>query len=331
MPLGTLLSDFERGQITELANANVSVSEIARRLERSRTEIKNYLDNPAGYGKNHGGGRRRSLSERDERAVYRAASNSSSTLRKIAANAGVNASKWTIMRTIQRNPSINRVKKLTRPQLTQEYKQSRLDWAQQRIADRTDWTNVIFSDEKKFNLDGPDGYSYYWHDLRKLPEERMSRVVGGGGVMIWACMGYGHVRWTEVRGRLNAVRYQQEVLDVHLIPFGEQLGGPNWIFQQDNATIHTAAANTDAFRAGIPRTIGHPARSADLNPIENLWGIIVQDVYANGRQFDSLGSLRDAIDTAFNRVNMIAVQKLIDSMPNRLFKLVSLRGAYTGY
>ncbi len=111
-------------------------------------------------------------------------------MRKIAANAGVNASKWTIMRTIQRNPSINRVKKLTRPQLTQEYKQSRLDWAQQRIADRTDWTNVIFSDEKKFNLDGPDGYSYYWHDLRKLQEERMSRVVGGGDVMIWAMVMY---------------------------------------------------------------------------------------------------------------------------------------------
>ena len=48
-----------------------------------------------------------------------------------------------------------------------------------------EWHQVLFSDEKKFNLDGPYGYQYYWYDLRKEKETWMSRNFGGGNVMVW--------------------------------------------------------------------------------------------------------------------------------------------------
>jgi len=47
------------------------------------------------------------------------------------------------------------------------------------------WNSIIFSDEKKFNLDGPDGYQYYWRDLRKEKETYFTRHSGGGSVMVW--------------------------------------------------------------------------------------------------------------------------------------------------
>ncbi|KHJ99196.1 hypothetical protein OESDEN_00804 [Oesophagostomum dentatum] len=43
----------------------------------------------------------------------------------------------------------------------------------------------IFLDEKKWNLDGPDGNHFYWHDLRKDPQHLSRRNFGGGSVMTW--------------------------------------------------------------------------------------------------------------------------------------------------
>uniref|UniRef100_A0A914DN91 Uncharacterized protein n=1 Tax=Acrobeloides nanus TaxID=290746 RepID=A0A914DN91_9BILA len=45
---------------------------------------------------------------------------------------------------------------------------------------------VIWSDEKKFNLDGPDGSRYYWHDPRKEKHVFSRRNFGGGNMMVWA-------------------------------------------------------------------------------------------------------------------------------------------------
>lgn len=315
----------------ELSRSGYKMRAIARHLNRSVGVVKNYLSNPDNYGTKHSPGRPKVLSERDERKILRLASNSYCSVKKIRAQSGVAASKWTVWRTISRSRNILRVKALAAPKLDDEHKMRRVRWAELRIRERTDWTSVIFSDEKKFNLDGPDGYGYYWHDLHKSPQLRMSRVLGGGGVMVWACIGMGGARWTFVEYTLNAHDYFNEVLRVDLVPFGEQLGGPEWIFQHDGAKIHECAAKSPDFRRSIPRLLDWPSRSPDLNPVENVWAIIVNDVYADGRQFDRVSDLREAIIVAFNRLDITVVQRLIVDMPNRVVKVVAKHGGHTGY
>ena len=49
---------------------------------------------------------------------------------------------------------------------------------------------VFFSDEKKFNLDYPDGFQKYWH-ANNFPDENYSTGhSGGGSLMIWGAFSY---------------------------------------------------------------------------------------------------------------------------------------------
>jgi len=67
MPLGKILNDFGKGKIAVLAQQGLSARQIGLKLNRSDHVIRNYLKNPAEYGKKPRSGRPRKLSKRDER------------------------------------------------------------------------------------------------------------------------------------------------------------------------------------------------------------------------------------------------------------------------
>ena len=53
----------------------------------------------------------------------------------------------------------------------------------QHVYTNKKWRRVIFTDEKRFNLEGPDGLRCYYRDLRKEQQLWSRRPVGNGYTM----------------------------------------------------------------------------------------------------------------------------------------------------
>ena len=193
------------------------------------------------------------------------------------------------------------------------------------------WHSVIFSDEKKFNLHGPDGNQFYWHDLRKEEEYFSKRPSGGGSVMIWAAFGYNHkTQIVLVKGLQKSEDYIN-VMRNHLLPNAENLAGENWIFKQDNASIHVSKYSKKWFSDQTINLLDWPSKISDLNPIENLWGILVRKVYSNGRQFHSVAELKKEILKCWDEIRLETTQNLIDSMNQRIIQILIKNGKFIGY
>ena len=121
-----------------------------------------------------------------------------------------------------------------------------------------------------------------------------------------------------------------DVLQQSLLPFIAKHNEPV-IFQQDDAPCHNASATKNWLAERDMSVMKWPARSPDLNPIENVWGIMTRDVYACSKQYNTCCELEDAIVNAWMKVERQWAVKLRDSMHKRCIEVLERGGMKTGY
>ncbi|KAI1697893.1 tc3 transposase domain-containing protein [Ditylenchus destructor] len=143
MPRGTQLSNLEKGQIQAFKTGGHSNRWIAKQINRSLDVVNRFVRDMAGYGKNNGGGRPAKLSPRAKRQIQAAAAQATIGSRRIRTELELNASHQTVWRAIQDSPNLLRQKMKKCPRLTDEHKVARVQWAEQRIEDRTDWHTFV--------------------------------------------------------------------------------------------------------------------------------------------------------------------------------------------
>ena len=152
--------------------------------------------------------------------------------------------------------------------------------------------------------------------------------------MVWAAFSQrGKIPLKFVSNRMNSADYQN-VLRERLLPFYQ----PDEEFVQDNAPIHVSRTGRRVPYGTLNWLANHniallpwPACSPDLNPIENLWGIMVRKVYADNRQFSNVDNLKTAISQAWDEIDQETIDNLILSMDNRIFQVINRNGDATDY
>ena len=183
------LTENEKAKIIKELKKKQSTLEIAKMLGRDHRTIKKYATNPQscigradkGKTREKSGVSRRVISQ-IKREINR---NPLQTSKQVFEAVGmVNVPKSTRCLILQR---IAKCKKpLVRPPLKQVHQEKRLEWAKKYLKQNFEF--VLFTDECRATLDGPDGWARGWCDAKALCPQRIRRQQGGSGVMFWAAI-----------------------------------------------------------------------------------------------------------------------------------------------
>ncbi len=220
-------------------------------------------------------------------------------------------------------------KRATKPLLNQRQRQKRLTWA----VEKNNCTVAQWSkDESKFCISFGNQGLRVWRKSgeAQIPCCLKSSVNFPQSVMIWAAMssaGVGPLCF--LKSTVNAAIYQ-EILEHFMLPSADKhYGDADFIFQQDLAPAHTAKGTKSWFNDHGVTVLDWPANSPDLNPIENLWGIVKRKM--RDTRPNNADDLKATVKETWASIPPQQCHKLITSMPRRIEAVIKAKGAPTKY
>lgn len=215
---------------------------------------------------------------------------------------------------------------------------------------QTNWSNVMFTDRKKFLFKHPGVRvrAVQWGQKGSRP--RAISVSNPMAVNVYAGITkYGvtscHVvagtskqksKYTNKKGEVSrnitAAEYG-DVLTTTLLPGGAKLFSANgishWVLQQDNDPTHRAAPHVVDSWSARHKTYATvlanwPPSSPDLNLIENCWAYVQSRVDAQGHK--TFEEFEAAVKNEVENIPKSMLKNLFNSMPNRVAGVLELGG-----
>lgn len=328
------LATSEKSTIVSELGKGKTTLEISKILKRDHRTVKKFVESSAAARSRSDKGVSRTISRRTlSRVTREVVKNPSLNSKEIFKRCGRDdVSKATRCRTLRKVSK--HVKPVTKPPLKTVHKQNRLKWAEDYM--KTDFSKVLFTDECRATLDGPDGWCKGWVAVGRDRPHRLRRQQGGGGVMFWAGI-VGNMMvgpWKVPDGvKMTSLAYIDFLKDNFQPWFKKQKLSfkRSLVFMQDNAPSHAAKKTIEYLQqSGFhgPRLMKWPACSPDINPIENMWSVLKRRVYQGGRQFSTKSELWDAVVNAAESITPDEILSLTNSMDNRVRQVIAAGGGY---
>ena len=133
--------------------------------------------------------------------------------------------------------------------------------------------------------------------------------------------------------KINGEYYRKNILTNYIDLFNQSSIFPKKslrVLMQDSATPHTQKETIEKLKeAGLDLIGGKrwPGNSPDLNPIENLWGILKNSIY-----YEPIPSTIDEIKTRFqsswDNYPIEGLEKLVESFKDRVEKMMKADGGH---
>ena len=226
-------------------------------------------------------------------------------------------------RVPRKKPYVNKVNRRKRLEYAKNYREKPLGF----------WNKVICSDESKFNLFGSDGKVMVWRSAKEEFELECTIPIvkhGGGNIKCWGCFSSSDVSsLIFIDGNMTCESYR-EILENDLLESVEKLGmSHDWIFQHDNDSKHRAAIVANWLNRNGMERLHWPSFSPDLNRIEHLWDEVERQL--KKKQPKSHNELKESLIEVWHGIELPTLEKLVDSVPNRLNEVIRTKGYPTRY
>jgi len=219
-----------------------------------------------------------------------------------------------------------------KPRVDEKNRKRRLKWAKLHLHWTLDqWKTVLWSDESSFFFRFKDRPMVWRRKHEKFNPRCLAGTVKADKkkLMVWGCFAWdGLGLLCQVKGIINGPIYKK-ILQTYMIPSGERLfqGSDHFIFQDDNAPVHSPAKKF-LDEKDFTRMVW-PAQSPDLNPIENLWFLLDQQM--KGRKPRTADEFFQIIQVAWNDFTVEKCHHLVESMHHRCTLVIKAKGYSIDY